>query len=285
MKKSLVNALGVVAIAIAAVTVPNALAQSDESAVRVSGADSMFGRIQILTRVFTKNNPAIKVNMIEGQLVDVGIAELIECKADIAMASRSINDKENKLAVQKGVELVERLIGYGGIVIITHPENPLDELSVEQVRKIFKGEYTRWDQLGGRGEMITVVRTDDTHHPGTLVFLEDDFLGGSRFTSDAVALTQFPGVLAKVAKTPGAIGYVRIRDAFESKPKQREAIKILKIKRLPCLVGVTPSRETVSDGAYPIKRPYYLYYKSNASADIKSYADFVVNRGWGSQDL
>ncbi len=285
MKKSLVNALGVVAIAIAAVTVPNALAQSDESAIRVSGADSMFGRIQILTRVFTKNNPAIKVNMVEGQLVDVGIAELIECKADIAMASRSINDKENKLAVQKGVELVERLIGHGGIVIITHPENPLDELSVEQVRKIFKGEYTRWDQLGGRGEMITVVRTDDTHHPGTLVFLEDDFLGGSHFTSDAVALTQFPGVLAKVAKTPGAIGYVRIRDAFESKPKQREAIKILKIKRLPCLVGVTPSRETVSDGAYPIKRPHYLYYKSNASADIKSYADFVVSRGWGSQDL
>jgi ABC-type phosphate transport system substrate-binding protein len=91
--------------------------------------------------------------------------------------------------------------------------------------------------------------------------------------------------MAKVAKTPRAIGYGRVRDVLESKPKQREGIKVLKIKRFACLMGVMPSRQTVSDSSYPLKRPYYLYYKSDAGIDIKSYADFIVSRGWGSQEF
>jgi phosphate transport system substrate-binding protein len=287
MKNSLVNALGIVAITIVAIAIQNSIAisQTDESLVRVSGADSMFNRIQILTKVFTKNNPDLKVEIVEGQLVDVGIADLIDGKADVAMASRSINDKENERAVQKGVELVERLVGYGGIVIITHPENLVNELSVKQVQKIFTGEITRWDQLGGRTENITVVRTDETQHPGTLVFIEDEFLGNAPFTRQAVALTQFPGVMAYVAKHRSAIGYVRARDALESKPSQRGGIKILQIRRLEALIGIAPSREAIKDGSYPLQRPYYLYYRSNAGKNITSYADFIVSKGWGPQDL
>ena len=244
----------------------------------------MLGRMQILTRVFVKNNPDVKVEIIEARLVDVGITALIEGKCDLTMSSRGLTEKESSLAVQKGMELVERLIGYGGIVIITHPQNPVNELSVDQVQKIFRGEITRWDQLGGRTENITVVRTDESQHPGTFVFMEDEFLKG-KFAKDSVALTQFPGVMAKVAQTPSAIGYVRIRDALESKPKQREAIKIIEIKKMGALVGVLPSRETVSNGSYPIRRPYFLYYNSKSDGNIKKYADFIVGKGWGSQDL
>ena len=284
MKRSLVVILAIVAIAATMIALPHVLAQSAVSVIRVCGPDSMLGRMQILTRVFMKNNPDVKVEILEGRIVDVGITALIENKCDVAMSSRSLTAKESELAVQKGVELIERLIGYGGIVIITHPQNLVNELSVDQVRKIFTGEITRWDQLGGRTENITVVITDESQHPGTLVFMEDDFLK-SKFTKDAVALTQFPGVMAKVAKTPGAIGYVRIRDAFESKPKQREAIKVLEIRKMGALGGVAPSRETVNDGSYPIRRPYYLYYNSKSDGNIKKYVDFIASKGWGSQDL
>jgi phosphate transport system substrate-binding protein len=285
MKNSLVNALGFVAITIVAIAIPNALAQTGENLIRISGADSMFNRMQIMTRVFTKNNPDIKVEVVEGQLVDVGIADVIDDQADVAMASRSINDKENERALQKGVQLVERLIGYGGIVIITHLENLVNELSIKQVQKIFKGEITRWDQLGGRTENITVVRTDETRHPGTLVFIEDEFLGNAPFTRQAVALTQFPGVMAYVTKHRSAIGYVRARDALESKPSQIGGIRILQIRRLEALIGIAPCRETIKEGSYPIRRPYYLYYRSNAGKNITSYADFIVSKGWGPQDL
>jgi phosphate transport system substrate-binding protein len=284
MKRSLAVILGIVAIGAVIYALPHAMAQSAVSVIRVCGADSMMGRMQILTKVFMKNNPDIKIEVAEGGLVDVGITSLIENKCDVAMASRGLTEDESAHAVQKGVELVERLVGYGGIVIITHPQNLVNELSVDQVRKIFKGEITRWDQLGGRTENITVVITDETRHPGTFVFMEHDFLK-SKFAKDAVTLTQFPGVMAKVAKTPGAIGYVRIRDAFESKPKQRESIKVLEIKREGALVGVMPSREGVNDGSYPIRRPYYLYYNSKADGNIKKYTDFIVSKGWGSQNL
>jgi len=284
MKRSLAVTLGIVAIATIMIGLPYVLAQTATNVIRVSGPDSMLGRMQILTRVFVKNNPDVKVEIIEAHLVDVGITALIEGKCDLTMSSRSLTEKESSLAAQKGMELVERLIGYGGIVIITHPQNPVNELSVDQVQKIFRGEITRWDQLGGRTENITVVRTDESQHPGTFVFMEEDFLKG-KFAKDSVALTQFPGVMAKVAQTPGAIGYVRIRDAFESKPKQREAIKIMEIKKMGALVGVMPSRETVSNGSYPIRRPYFLYYNSKLDGNIKKYADFIVGKGWGSQDL
>ncbi len=284
MKRSLAVTLGIVAIATIMIGLPYVLAQTATSVIRVSGPDSMLGRMQILTRVFMKNNPDIKVEIIEGRLVDEGINALIEKKCDIAMSSRCLTEKESSLAVQKGEELIERLIGYGGIVIITHPQNLVNELSVDQVQKIFRGEITRWDQLGGRTENIVVVRTDESQHPGTFVFMEDDFLKG-KFAKDSVALTQFPGVMAKVAQTPSAIGYVRIRDALESKPKQREAIKILEIKRMGALVGVLPSRETVANGSYPIRRPYFLYYNSKLDGNVKKYADFIVSKGWGSQDL
>ncbi len=284
MKRSLAITLGIVAIGVGIFALSHALAQSAVSVIRVCGPDSMLGRMQILTKVFMKNNPDIKMEILEGRLVDVGIHSLIEDKCDVAMASRGLTEKESELAVQKGVELVEQLIGYGGIVIITHPQNLVNELSVDQVRKIFKGEITRWDQLGGRTENITVVVTDESQHPGTFVFMQHDFLG-SKFAKDAVALTQFPGVMAKVAKTPGAIGYVRIRDAFESKPKQRDAIKVLEIRKMGALAGVMPSRETVNDGSYPIRRPYYLYYNSKTDGNIKKYTDFIVSKGWGSQDL
>ncbi len=284
MKKSWVAVLGIVAIIAGVSALPNVLAQTGVSAIRVCGPDSMLGRMQILSRVFMKNNPDIKMEILESRLVDVGINALIEGKCDIAMSSRSLTEKESALAVQKGIELVERLMGYGGIVIITNPQNLVNELSIDQVQKIFRGEITRWDQLGGSTENITVVITDESQHPGTYVFMEDDFLR-SKFTKNAVTLTQFPGVMAKVAQTPSAIGYVRIRDAFESKPKQREAIKILEIRRMGALVGVTPSRESVGDGSYPLRRPYYLYYNSKADGKITKYADFMVSKGWGSQDL
>ena len=221
MKRSLVVTLGIVTIVATMIIPPYVIAQSAVSVIRVCGPDSMLGRMQILTRVFMKNNPDIKLEIIEGRLVDVGITGLIENKCDIAMSSRSLTEKESTLAVGKGVEIVERLIGYGGIVIITHPQNLVNELSVDQIRKIFKGEITRWDQLRESSQNITVVGTDESQHPGTLAFMEDDFLKG-KFAKDSVALTQFPGVMAKVALTPGAIGYVRIRARSSPSPSREK---------------------------------------------------------------
>jgi len=284
MKKCLAIVLGMALLGAALITMSGAQTEGVKSVVRVSGADSMFNRIRVLSKVFMNAHPAIQVDLIGGSLVDIGMQELIDNKADIAMASRSLTVKEDEEAVKKGVELVERLIGYGGIVIIVNPSNPVNELTVDQVKKIFKGEYTRWDQVGGRDQFITVVRQDDTQHPGTYLYMVDDFLRGP-FADKSIALTTYPSIMNKVSTTPASIGFVRQRDAFESPIAKKAPIKVLKIKRTPALVGVMPSRETLADSSYALRRPYYLYYSTKAGADVVKFADFIVSKGWGSQDL
>ncbi len=256
----------------------------EKSVVRVSGADSMFNRIRVLSKVFLNAYPSVRIDFAGVEYVDTGIQEPLNKKADVAMASRPLTTKENEQAVKAIVELVERLVGYGGIVIVVNPSNPIDELSVDQVKKIFKAEYTGWDQVGGPDQPITVVRLDDSQHPGTFIFVQEDFLGGP-FSDKSIALSTFPSIMNKVSNTPSAIGFVRQRDAFESPIIKKAPIKDLKIKQTPALAGVMPSREAFADGSYVLRRPYYLYYSSKATPDAARFADFIVAKGWGAQDL
>jgi len=285
MKKSLAVVFGLVLFTLGLTTLSGGQNKSGETIVKVSGADSMFARIQNLSKVFMKANPAIKVEIVPGSIVDIGMSTLLDKTADIAMASLRITPREADLAAQKGMELVERLVGYGGVVIITHPSNPVNELTVEQVQKIFRGDITRWDQVSGAvPHVIKVVRIGD-QHPGTILFMVEDFLGHAPFASDSTVVTQFPSVMKAVAETPNAIGFARIRDAFESRIAQAGAVKILKIRKFGGMEAVEPSRESVADDSYPIRRPYYLYYRAKAGPDIVKFADFIVSKGWGKEDL
>jgi phosphate transport system substrate-binding protein len=284
MKKHLSVVFTLVLLGLATATMAIAQTQDEKSIVRVSGADSMFNRIRVLSKVFMNAHPTIKINFTGGEYVDIGIQDLLEGKSDIAMASRQLTPKENEQIAKSGVELVERLIGYGGIIIIVNPANPVDELTVDQVKKIFKGEYTRWDQVGGGDQSISVVRQDDSQHPGTFIFMQDQFLGAP-FIEKSIALATFPSIMNKVAAINSAIGFVRQRDAFESPIAKKAQVKVVKIKRTPALVGIMPSREALADGSYPLRRPYYLYYSNKANSDVLKFADFIVSKGWGAQDL
>jgi phosphate transport system substrate-binding protein len=255
----------------------------EKQVIEVSGAASMFGRIHTLSKQFASNNPAIVVKVVSDGTVDKGFQDLLSGKANVVMASRHATDEERRAAQEKSIQLVERLIGYGGIVIVTHPRIPLSELTVEQVKKVSAGEYQNWNQLGGPAEPITVFRTG-SEHPGTLYFLEKDFLGGV-FGAGVKVVVGFPKVMESVAKTPGAIGFVRIRDAFETPATTSTQVKVISIKVTPESPAVMPSRDTVKSGTYPICRPYYFYLTDAAGEGIKQYVDFVVQHGWGRQDL
>jgi phosphate transport system substrate-binding protein len=283
MKRS-VTLLLIVLLSIGPGVMANAATGGKEvEAIEVSGAASMFGRIHTLSKQFAAGNPAIGVHVSSDSTVDKGFQDLLNGKAKVVMASRHATDEETRAAQGKGIQLVERLIGYGGIVIVTHRGTALNELSVEQVKKISTGEYQQWNRVGGPAEPITVFRTG-SEHPGTLYFLQNDFLGGV-FGAGTKVVAGFPKVMESVAKTPGALGFVRIRDAFETSGTVAAQIKVVKIKATPDSPAVMPSRDTVKNGTYPICRPYYLYLTNAAGEGITKYVDFVVQHGWGRQDL
>jgi phosphate transport system substrate-binding protein len=284
MRKSSAIALSVLLLGLALITVTFGQAETGKSTIRVKCPDSMVARIYSLSKIFMKDHPEITIDFWKGSSVEGGIPGLLQGTTDVAMSTRRMTDQEIQTAVGLGKEFVERLIGYGGIVILTNRSNPLNSMTVEQIRKVLKGDYTRWNQVGGTDEPIKVFSVG-SKHPGTRIFMEQDFLGDAPITDKAVTVEDFPTVMKKVAVTPGAIGYVRVRDAFESSTAREVAIKILEIKQSAATVAVMPSRAHVGDGSYPLRRPYFLYFETKAGPAVRKYSDFIVEKGWGPQGL
>jgi phosphate transport system substrate-binding protein len=282
MKKHTVF-FGVLLLIVSAVS-SLAQTQDQQATIRVSGADSMFYRVKLLGKLFQKIHPLVNIDVSQGGTMDSGVRAVINGEADMAMASCSVNEGEDKLAVSKGVKLVERLIGYGGITIIANASAGVERLTLDEVKKIFQGQITNWKQVGGADTPIKVIRTDETH-PGTLAFLQRDFMK-TPFIAQATVVSSFPGVVATVADSPGSIGYARIREITESLVvRNNPRIKVISLGRSQSALPVYPSRETVSDHSYPLLRPYFIYYSTTAKTPTVQFADFLVKKGWGTQDL
>ena len=226
MKRSLAIIWWLLLLAVGMVGIGNAQSEPGKNVVRVRCPDTMVVRIYTLTKMFAKEHPDITVDFWKGSSVEGGTLALLQGTADVGMSSRRLSDDEAQMALKKGAELVERLIGYGGIVILTHSSNPLSSLTVEQVQKIFKGDYTSWKRVGGSDEPITVITVSEKD-PGTVAFMQKDFLGNVPITNRAVVADQFPNVIAKVGQIPGSIGYVRARDALEPPLKRESGAKMI----------------------------------------------------------
>ena len=105
------------------------------------------------------------------------------------------------------------------------------------------------------------MRTDETH-PGTLAFLQRDFMKAP-FTAKATVVSSFPRVIDTVADSPGGVGYVRIREITESPIlSNNHRFKVISLRRSKAVLAVYPNRKTVADHSYPLLRPYFVYYSS-----------------------
>jgi len=257
---------------------------ADRKVVRVTSPGSMFGRMHTISALFSRDQPMIQIDFVRSADVDTSFSALIERSTDIALTTRRITPTEDQLAKSQGMELTGRVIGHGGIVLITAPGNPIDGLTLDQVRKAFTGECTNWRELGGSDGPITVVRVGE-NYPGTNFFMQEDLFGGRPFAANAVVVPEFNNVLRKVAQSAGSLGFVRIRDAFESPIPFEMAVKVLKVRKDAASPAIQPSRATIADSSYPILRPYYVYYESKADTSIVKYVEFLEKKGWGQQNL
>ena len=284
MKKTLVIAIGVLFCSLSLFLIPGAQTESGKSRIRVTCPYRMLVRINALSKIYMKAHPEITIEFAKGHFAEEGIPALVQGTADVVMSTRGINDQEIRMVVGQGKELVEGVIGYGGIVILVNRSNPLNSITVENLRKILKGDYTRWNQVGGNNEPITVISAG-SRHPSTLIVLQQDFLGGASITKEAIVVEDFPTVTRKIATITGAIGFVRIRDALERHSTRELETKIMGLRQNAATAAVTPSRATIANGSYPLRRPYFIYYESQANPAIVEYADFLSEMGWGPQDL
>jgi len=233
----------------------------EEKTLTLAGSTTVLPIAQRVAEEFMELHPDVNIS-VRGGGSGVGIAALIDGVVDIANASRPMKDEELKLARERGVNPVPTIIANDGIAIIVHPENSIDEISLDQLKAIYTGGISRWSELGGTNRPIVVISRDVAS--GTFEVFKKLVLEGENVRPDAIRLASNKAVAVTVAKTPDAIGYVGL--GFLS-----PEVKPLKVD------GVSPTPENVISGKYKIVRPLYMYTNGEPKGLAKEFIQFILS--------
>ena len=210
-------------------------------AVATDGSTSMEKVIGALGESFMNANKGITVTY-NPTGSGSGIQAVSEGRCDIGLSSRALKDEE------KASGLEETVVALDGIAIIVSPENPVSDLDVETIAKIYTGEITNWKDLGGSDAEIVLIGREAGS--GTRDGFES-ITGTKDACKYRQELTSTGDVITTVSQNPDAIGYASLAAVSD------------KVKTLT-VGGVTPTEDTVKDGGYVIQRPFVLVTKDGA---------------------
>jgi len=275
MNKSLriVSVMAVV-LAVWLIAAPSEAQDDGKIIIRVKGAKTMATLIDKLAHSYAQVHPECSV-VVSGGGMHEGFEALYDKTADAAMASRQMNEQEKLLARQKGAKLVEQLVGRDAIVIVAHPANPVNELTVEQVKKVFTGEYTDWNEVGG--EILPIVLyVGDAARSGMAEYFNESILKG--VPPYVNPRRYYPSIIKDVSSRADAAGYVPL--ALAQRAQGQRIIKVLAIKKDANSPAILPSHETVADSSYPLLRPLFLYYHGDSrEKHVKQFVEFCAEKG------
>lgn len=228
---------------------------SNKEAVATDGSTSMNNVISALGEAFQSDNGITVTYNATGS--GAGIQAVQEGRCDIGLSSRNLKDEE------KSNGLEETILAYDGIAIIVNPINPVANLDVETIAKIYTGEITNWKEVGGNDAEI--VRIGREAGSGTRDGFESitDTEGMCKYRQE---LTSTGDVITTVASNPAAIGYASFASI-------KDTVKALTVN------GVTPSEETIKDGSYVVQRPFVLVTKKDAalSESAQKFFDYITS--------
>ena len=222
--------------------------------VNTDGSTSMESVMGVLGESFMEMNPDVTVNY-NGTGSSAGITAAMDCTAHIGLASRDLKDEETV-----GTQIT---VAKDGIAIIVNPQNPVADLSVEQIAQIFKGEVTNWSELGGSdGQIVPIGREAGS---GTRDGFESitDTEDACKYQNE---LTSTGEVIANVASNPNAIGYASLSAVDDT-------VKAITVG------GVEATEETVLDESYPIQRNFnFIISDSKELSDVaQAFVDYATS--------
>ncbi|MBS1434137.1 MAG: phosphate ABC transporter substrate-binding protein [Oscillospiraceae bacterium] len=231
-------------------------AASVSGTVSTDGSTSMEKVIGALSESYMAANKDVTVNY-NPTGSGAGITAVQEGTCDIGLSSRALKDEE------KAAGLKETVLAYDGIAIIVHPDNPVSDLSIEQIAKLYTGEITNWKDVGGSDAEVVLIGREAAS--GTRDGFES-ITGTKDKCQYRQELTSTGDVITAVSQNPDAIGYASLAAI-------KDSVKALSVD------GVTPSEATVKDGSYPVQRPFVLVTVEGKtlSAAAQSFFDYATS--------
>lgn len=243
--------------------------------IQAKGSDTMVNLAQAWAEEYAKVNPAVEVE-VSGGGSGVGIAALTKGTIDIANASRNMKPDEIEQARRNtGKAPKEFVVGYDALAIYVHKDNPLQEITVEQLAAIYGegGRITKWSDLGVTVpgcEDAQIIRVSRQSSSGTYEFFREHVLNKQDFKLGSRDMNGSKEVVELVASTPCAIGYSGMGYATD-------AVKMLKVASKPGAPAVEPNLANALSHSYPIARSLLLYTLGEPEGAVAAYIDWILS--------
>jgi phosphate transport system substrate-binding protein len=246
---------------------------TDKTTLKVRGATTVASLISNWAKDFegSKANTSI---VLYGSTHGDGFKALLNKETDVLMAARKLSEDERSQAKNKNIELREAFLENDAVAIVVHPDNPVNELTMDQLTKIFTGDYSNWKQVGGADESILLITMPPDS--GMRSFLSKDIIKGN-FAYNALEEKSITRILSMVRPRPGAITYCRTELAFQG--EIGGTVKCLALKPNPESPAIKLSEESVVNGSFPITRALCLYYDARDHNPVaEEFAQFCADR-------
>ncbi|HUL39467.1 MAG TPA: PstS family phosphate ABC transporter substrate-binding protein [Methanomassiliicoccales archaeon] len=244
--------------------------------VTEKGSDTMLELVTSWSEQFHENKSWISVDVAGGGS-GVGISALINKQIMVCAASRQMTSSEISQANTNGVHPTEFKVAIDGIAIITHTGNPITNLTIEQLRGIYNGTYTNWNQVGGPDHGIVLYGRQSTS--GTYAYVQEVVLLKGAYSSSMQQLQGNNQIVAAVQTDPYGIGYVGIGYA-----RSATGINLLELKKDSSSIAYSPLNESaVLSQMYSLSRYLYLYTDGTPTDGTWHFLNWILDAKKGQQ--
>jgi phosphate transport system substrate-binding protein len=268
-------ALLLIGLTLAGCGTPSTQSTTDGAATTIQnkGSDTIVNLALAWAERYQTLEPDVRI-AVTGGGSGTGIAALINGTVDLANASRQIKTEEMEEAQANGIDPVEFVIARDAIAVIVHLDNPVNELTLQQISDIYSGKITNWQEVGGEDRPI-VLLSRETNSGTHVYFLEEVIRLGEKdnktlFSQDTLLLPSSEGIGVEVRQNPNAIGYDGLGYVTPD-------MKTIAVSRGPGEPYYSPTAETVNTGQYPIARDLYIYTAGEPEGQIRAYLDWILS--------
>lgn len=241
--------------------------KTKSNVVKLQGSDTILNTSQAIAEEFMKENKKARI-AVTGGGSGTGIAAKLNGTANIAMASRSIKEKEIEKSKGIGINLEEIILGFDGITVIVNHDNKIADLDKKTLGKIFEGKITNWNELGGENADIVVLSRDSSS--GTHSYFKEAIVRNGKkestqeYGTKTLYMPSNQAILQEVKSNKYAIGYIGM--GYMEDTVNEVAVD-----------GIMPTFQNVSDKSYPIAREVFWYVDADRKGDEAKLVDFALS--------
>jgi phosphate transport system substrate-binding protein len=246
---------------------------NEEISIKIKGSDTIVNLVQMWAEQFIEQNPLFNIS-ITGGGSGAGFAALLNKTCDIVMSSRTIENKEYKLAKSKNIIPIGFEIGRDGLAVIVNKNNIIDKLTINEIRDIFTAKITNWKSLGWEDREIVILSRES--NSGTYTFFKDKIIRNNNnkakdeFSTKVLMMPSSQAIYNEVCQNPNAIGYVGMGFVNNN-------VKIVSIAQDINSKYIAPIPLNVINNKYPISRPLYFYVDYKKNSVVNKFISYVLS--------